>query len=262
ESITSPAEGATVTGTVPVNMSESNGTGTITWTLRLDGGSTPIFSTSGTASTASFNVDSSSVAPGAHQLQLTVQDGGGRTATATRNVTVAAPLTASIPSPTEGATVGGTVPVGMSETGGTGTITWTLRLDGGATPIFSTSGTATTASFDWNTSGVPAGAHQLRRAVRGGSGRTSTALRRLTGRANGTVVMQGVGTLTASFTSPAEGATVSGMVTVGMSATNASGTPISFRLSVDGGAPVFSTSGTATTASFGWNSNSVPDGAH
>jgi len=349
-SIPSPTEGATVSGTVPVNMSETGGTGTITWTLRLDGGSTPIFSTSGTASTASFNWDTSGVVAGSHQLQLTVQDGAGRTATAIRTVNVAPPpLTATITTPTEGATVGGTVPVGMSETGGTGTITWTLRLDGGATPIFSTSGTASTASFNWDTSGVPAGSHQLQLTVQDGSGRTATAIRNVTvqqgtirvfitqpgtdgttvsgtvwftiwlenaaagtrnltlsidgtavattsttsngpismpwnstgasggthtatvsvrdsvnntGSANRTVVIQGVGTLTASFTSPAEGATVSGMVTVGMSATNASGTPISFTLSVDGGAPVFSTSGTATTASFGWNSNSVPDGAH
>jgi glucose/arabinose dehydrogenase len=350
-SITSPAEGATVSGTVTVGMSETNGTGTITWTLRLDGGSTPIFTTSGTGSTASFNWDTSSVAPGAHTLQLTVQDGGGRTATATRNVTVSPPpLTASITTPTEGATVNGTVTVGMSESGGTGTITWTLRLDGGSTPIFTTSGTASTASFSWDTTSVSAGPHQLQLTVQDGGGRTATAVRNVTvqqgtirvfitqpatdgttvsgtvwftiwlenaaagtrnltlsidgaavattatasngpismpwnstgasggthtatvsvrdsvnntGSANRTVVTQGgPGQLQASFTSPAEGATVSGTVTVGMSATNASGTPISFTLSVDGGAPVFTTSGAATTASFGWNSNSVPSGPH
>src|SRR5256885_218424 len=95
-SITSPAEGATVSGTVPVGMSETGGTGTITWTLRLDGGTTPIFTASGTASTTTFNWDTSTLAPGAHRLDLTVQDGGGRTATATRNVTVSPPqLTAS-----------------------------------------------------------------------------------------------------------------------------------------------------------------------
>src|SRR5205085_11388309 len=86
-SIPSPAEGATVGGTVTVGMSESNGAGTISWALRLDGGATPIFSTSGTASTASFNWDASAVTPGAHTLTLTVQDGAGRTATATRTVT-------------------------------------------------------------------------------------------------------------------------------------------------------------------------------
>jgi hypothetical protein len=252
-SITSPAEGATVTGTVPVGMSESNGTGTIAWTLRLDGGSTPIFSTSGTASTASFNWDTSSVAAGAHQLQLTVQDGGGRTATATRNVTVAAPLTASITSPTEGATVSGTVPVNMSETGGTGTITWTLRLDGGTTPIFSTSGTASTASFNWDTSGVVAGSHQLQLTVQDGAGRTATAIRN---------VSVSPPPLTASITTPTEGATVSGTVPVGMSETGGTGT-ISWTLRLDGGTtPIFSTSNAGPTASFTWDTSTVTPGAH
>ena len=43
--------------------------------------------------------DTAAVPPGAHRLDLTVQDGGGRTATATRNVTTAPPppLTAGLP---------------------------------------------------------------------------------------------------------------------------------------------------------------------
>src|SRR6266850_5710865 len=159
--ITTPAEGSTVAGTVPVGMSETGGGGTIVWTLRLDNDPNPIFTTSATASTASFSWDASGIAPGAHTLRLTVQDGAGKTAAATRNIIVAGPLTASFTSPAEGATVSGTVPVGLSETGGTGTITWTLRLDSGTTPIFTTSGNAATASFNWDASGVTAGAHTL-----------------------------------------------------------------------------------------------------
>src|SRR5207253_1309248 len=95
-SFTSPAEGATLSGVVTVGLSESGGTGTISWTVRLDGGATPIYATSGTAGTASFNWDTAAVAPGAHRLDLAVQDGAGRTATATRNVTVQPPVTGSI----------------------------------------------------------------------------------------------------------------------------------------------------------------------
>src|SRR5205085_11905331 len=79
---TSPGEGATVSGPVTVGMSESNGTGTITWTVRLDGGATPIFTTSNAGPTASFSWDTSDVPTGAHTLALTAQDGGGRTAPA------------------------------------------------------------------------------------------------------------------------------------------------------------------------------------
>jgi len=179
-SITSPTEGSTVTGTVTVGMSETGGTGTIAWTLRLDNGGNPIFTTSGTGSTASFSWDTSGVSAGAHTLNLTVQDGAGHTATAARNIIVAGPLSASFTTPGEGASVSGVVPVSMSETGGTGTITWTLRLDSGTTPIFTTSGTAATASFNWDTSGVPIGAHTLNLTVQDGAGRTATAVRHVT----------------------------------------------------------------------------------
>src|SRR5947207_2433424 len=111
---TSPGEGGTVIGAVPVGMSESGGTGTISWTVQLDGGAPPIFSTSGMASTATFNWDTSGVAPGAHTLTLVAQDTAGHTANATLHVVVAGPLTASFTTPNEGATVNGSVPVGMS----------------------------------------------------------------------------------------------------------------------------------------------------
>src|SRR5207237_3707243 len=180
-SIDSPTEGATVFGNVAVGMSETGaGSTPITFTLTVDGGQ--VFSTAGTSATASFVWNSNSVSNGAHTLGLTVQDGAGRTATATRNVTVTSPppLTASITPPAEGATVNGTVTVGMSESNGTGTITWTLRLDGGATPIFTTSGTSTTASFSWNTTTVAEGPHTLTLTVQDGAGRTATATRNMT----------------------------------------------------------------------------------
>src|SRR5438552_3300716 len=63
-------------------------------------------------------------------------------------------MSAAITNPAEGVTVSGTVTVGMAETGGTGTISWTLRLDGGAVPIFTSSGIAATASFNWDTTSV------------------------------------------------------------------------------------------------------------
>src|SRR6266403_1800562 len=239
-------------------MSETNATsGTMTWALQLDGGPTPIFTTSGTATTASLIWDTSGVAAGAHQLQLTVQDSAGRTASATRTVTVVSTGTIRvfITQPgTDGTTVNGTVWFTIwLENAAAGTRNLTLSIDGAAVAT-----TATTSngpiSMPWNSSGASGGTHTATMSVRDSVNNTGSASR--------TVVIQGPATLTASFTSPAEGATVSGTVTVGMSATNASGTPISFTLSVDGGAPVFSTSGTATTASFGWNSNSVSTGAH
>ncbi|HEY3097557.1 MAG TPA: Ig-like domain-containing protein [Methylomirabilota bacterium] len=355
---TSPAANATVAGTVSVGMSETGASGTpITFTLTVDGGQ--VFTASGNAATATFAWTTTTVADGPHTLGLSVRDGAGRTATATRGVTVSnngggagSPLTASFTSPAEGATVTGTVGIGMSETGASGTpITFTLAIDG--TQAYTTSGTATSASFNWNTTGATSGPHTLALTVRDGAGRTATATRNVTvggggtlkvfitspaagATVNGTVwsdvwvegaaagtrtftlaiggvtlvsttdssnhvtlpwdstrVANGTQTLVAtvrdaagnsgsttrafnvqnagggtappplaaSFTAPAEGATVAGTVTVGMSASGASGTPIAFSLTVDG-TQVFATSGAATSASFSWNTASVGDGAH
>src|SRR5207253_854958 len=135
-SITNPAEGATLSGSMPVGMSESNGTGTITWTLRLDGGATPIFTTSGTSTTASFSWNTTTVAEGPHTLTLTVQDGAGRTATATRNMTVQQPLPATIKvfitqPGADGATVSGTTWFTIwIENAADGNKTYTMSVDG------------------------------------------------------------------------------------------------------------------------------------
>src|SRR3989442_6346185 len=235
--INTPLRSGTVSGRVPVGLSETNGTGTISWSLQLDGATPPIFSTSTAASTTttSFNWDASGVTPGAHTLTLTVQDGGGRTATATRHVTVVAPPPPGLTfnTPAEGATVGGVVSVSVSATNVSGTLTWTVSVDdprrppNGTIVLFGGSGTATTVTFNWDTAATVADApHTLTATVQDGAGRTATATRHVT-------VQQPP--LTAFFTSPAEGAAVSGTVTVGMGENGAMGTPISFTLTVDGG---------------------------
>jgi hypothetical protein len=262
-SINTPVEGAAVSGVVTVGMSETNGTGTITWTLQLDGGSPPIFSTSNTGPTASFTWDTSKVAPGAHTLTLTVQDGGGQPATATRNVTVTIPPPPSVVfnTPAADATVGGVVSVSVTTSGGSGTRTLTVSVDDprrpptGTVVLFTNSGpSAGTFTFNWDTAATVAdGPHTLTATLQDGSGSTTTTTRRVT-------VQQPP--LTASITSPLEGATVGGTVTVGMSESNGIGT-ISWTLRLDGGAAsIFSTSNTGPTASFNWDTSGVAPGAH
>src|SRR5437660_1254481 len=244
---TSPGEGTTVTGTVSVGMSESGGTGTSTWTVQLDGGATPIFGPiSGTASTTSFNWDTSTVAPGAHTLNLTAQDSAGHTANATLHVVVAGPLTASFTTPGEGTTVSGSVPVGLSETSGTGTITWTVRLDGGATPIFGpTSTIASTTSFNWDTSAVSPGAHTLNLTVQDGAGRTATAVRHVTVTAP---------TLRVAITQPgADGASVSGTTWFVLWVEGAAAGTKTYTLTIDGATVAPPTTDTSSgPISIGW----------
>src|SRR5205814_9880393 len=215
--------------------------GTITWTVRLDGGATPIFGpTSTTASTTSFNWDTSAVSPGAHTLNLTVQDGAGRTATAVRHVTVTAPsLRVAITQPgADGATVSGTTWfVLWVEGAAAGTKTYTLSV--GGTQVASTTDTSSgPISIAWDTTKVNNGSTTVIASARYSSGATGSAPR----------VVNVSNPYTASFTSPSEGATVGGTVTVGMSESGANGTPSVFTLTVVG-SQAFTTPGSATTAS-------------
>src|SRR5204862_344829 len=231
-SFTSPAAGATVSGTVAVGMSASGGTAPYTYTLTLDG--SPL--TSGGATTYSWSTTTAS--NGGHTLGLTVRDNIGATATASRTVTVqngaalsaaiTAPangatvsgpwstssaadgaqtltasardatgntgvasiaitvanggtppppppaLTASFTSPAAGATVSGTVSVGMSASGGTAPYTYTLTIDG------SQVASSASATYSWSTTSVADGSHTLGLTVTDGGGRTATASRPVT----------------------------------------------------------------------------------
>ena len=258
-SFTSPAAGATVTGTVAIGMSETGASGTpITFTLAIDG--TQAYTTSGAATSASFNWNTAGAASGPHALTLTVRDGAGRTATATRNVTVGGggTLKAFITSPAAGATVNGTVWSDVwVEGAAAGARTFTLAI-GGVT-LASTSDASNHVTLAWDSTRVANGTQTLVATVRDASGNSGSTTRAFN------VQNAGGGTapppLAASFTAPAEGATVTGTVTVGMSASGASGTPIAFTLTVDG-TRVFASSGSATTASFSWNTTAVGDGPH
>src|SRR6266850_543622 len=225
---TSPAAGATVSGTVTVGMSETGASGTpITFTLTVDG--TQVFTAAGTATTASFGWNTASVADGAHTLGLTVRDDAGRTATATRGVTVSnngggtGTLNVFITSPAAGATVTGTVWSDVWVEGASaGTRTFTLAI-GGVT-LMSGTDASNHVTLPWDSTRVANGTQTLVATVRdasGNSGSTTRAFNVQNAGGGG-----GPAPLTASFTAPADGATVSGTVSVGMSETGARGTPI------------------------------------
>src|SRR5439155_23493089 len=109
-----------------------------------------------------------------HTLGLTVRDGTGATATASRTVTVTAPLKASFSSPAAGATVSGSTKIDMAASGAFNTpITFKLSIDG--KEVSSMVGGDAFASFFWDTTPVAAGSHTLSLLVRDGVGRTATA---------------------------------------------------------------------------------------
>jgi Beta-propeller repeat len=157
-----------------------------------------------------------------------------------------------ITSPADGSTVSGTVWTDVWAENYVGTSnTYTLSI---GNTVLATGTAQNHATLAWDSGRVADGPQTLTATVRDSAGHVGSTTRALVVR-NGTSP-----TLVAAFTSPGAGATVSGTVTVGMNETGASGTPITFTLTMDG-TQIFTATGTATTASFAWNTSSVTDGA-
>ncbi|HEY3101881.1 MAG TPA: Ig-like domain-containing protein [Methylomirabilota bacterium] len=232
----SPASGATVSGTVSVGMIAAGGTAPYTYTLTIDG--TQVVSSG--ANTYSWNTGGYSNT--AHTLGLTVRDNTGATATATRTVTVQnggpTPLSAAFTTPADGALVNGTISVGMAASGGTAPYTYTLTIDG--TQVVSSGAT----TYSWNTLGYSNAAHTLGLTVRDATGATATATRTVT-------VQNGGGTLTVALTSPSPGATVRGTVWVTIWVDGGAAGAKSYTMTV-GGTTVWSESNADRPASLPW----------
>jgi len=258
-SITAPASGATVSGTVTVTASASGGTSPYSYAFSVDG--TQVAS----GASASYAWNSTGVANGAHTLAVTVTDAAGARVTPSLGVTVSngAPpppppsgtLKVFITSPTSGATVSGTSWVTLWLNGSSGTANvYTLTVAGQTVATTTTSSTGP-VSIPWSTFAVADGAQTLTASARDATGNTGAASIPITVN-NGGAPPPPPPPLSASFTSPAAGATVSGTVTVGMSASGGT-TPYSYALTIDG-TPVSS----GAASSYGWNTTSIADGAH
>src|SRR5262249_29542792 len=141
----------------------------------------------------------------------------------------------------------GTATVSVSAGGGSG-YTYTIKVDG--TTIYS----GTNGSFAWNTTSVGNGPHTLTATVTDSQSRTATASLAVT------VSNALTPDVKLTFTSPAPGATVSGVQTVSLSTTAASGQTKTFALLVDGQA-LTSQSTTDSTLSYSWDTTRSANGA-
>src|SRR5205814_1183983 len=115
-SITSPASGATVSGSVTVSASASDNVGVAGVQFLVDGAN---LGAEDTSSPYSVSWNTTTVANGSHTLTATARDAAGnRTTSSPVTVTVptlhAAPPTFSITAPASGATVSGSVTVSAS----------------------------------------------------------------------------------------------------------------------------------------------------
>jgi len=160
-SITAPAAGATVSGTVAVNASASDNVGVSKVEFYLDG----VLKSTSTTSPYSWSWSTTGSANGSHSLTAKAYDAAGNTKTsAAVSVTVSnatggdttAPTT-SITAPASGATVSGTVSVNASASDNVGVTKVEFYLDG----ALKSTATASPYSWSWSTTGSANGSHSL-----------------------------------------------------------------------------------------------------
>ena len=172
-SLTSPASGATVSGTVTVTATASDNVGVVGVQFRLDGAvlgaedATAPYSVPWTTTTASN---------GSHSLTAVARDAAGNVRTsAAITVTVSndsTPPTVSLTSPASGATVSGTVTVTSTAADNVGVVGVQFRLDGAVSVR-----KIPTApySMPWTTTTASNGSHSLTAVARDAAGNVRTA---------------------------------------------------------------------------------------
>ncbi len=196
-SLTAPASGARLGGTVTISASASDGSGVSRVEFLVDGvllGSVP-------SSPYPFSWNTRTVADGAHALSARATDVYGNTATSTVNVTVdnAGP-TVAITSPASEAWVNGLVSLQASATDGAGVSSVSFYVDG------SLLRTDSSAPYEasWNSSAAADGAHTLSAQASDALGNVSSSV--------GVVVRTDRLSPSAVLTAPSPGAFLRGSV--------------------------------------------------
>ena len=158
------------------------------------------------------------------------------------------PPTDSFATPLGGSIVSGTVSLQVSATDNVGVASVSLYLDG----ALQTTLTAGPYNFSWNTSLASNGGHTLSAIARDAAGNSSTA------QISVSVNNPDMTAPTVAFSAPASGASVSGTVSVQVSAADNVGVD-SVSLSVDG---VLVGTDTSSPYTFTWNTATASNGSH
>jgi len=278
--LTTPANGATVTGDVTVTMTTSGNQAPTAFTLKVDNTNT-LFSGQVSSATVTHTWSTTGYSNGLHTLDFTVTDGAGRTATDQITVTVSnggggggdtVKPTVTITSPSSGAWTGNSIEVKASATDNVKLFKIELWGNGA---IFGTipCNTATcSGGVWWKTGPLPPAQYEVQAVATDTAGNQAvSAPVKINKDATSPVVPSGAPTgggggtappLAAFFSSPANGATLTGTVEISMGASNAQGSPNQFVLKLDNAATLSSQSVSGSAASFMWNTSGTPNGPH
>jgi len=169
--ITSPVNGATVSGTINVTVNASDNVRVASVSLSIDGGNA-ISSNSASPFTNSWN--SATVANGIHTLKVTASDPSGNKSTSTIQVNVnnviigdIVPPTVNFVTPSNQASITGTVLVSISASDNIGVSSVSISIDN---IVVSTS-----TSYSWNTSNSASGSHILKAIAKDAAGNQGTS---------------------------------------------------------------------------------------
>lgn len=168
-SITSPANGATVSSVINVTVNASDNAGVKSVSLAVDG--TTVTSSSTAPFTNSWN--SGTVSNGSHTLTVTASDASGNKASSSIQVNVNNVTTGDIISPsvnilnpTDQASLTGTVTVSMNATDNVGVSSVSISINN---TVVSTS-----TSYSWNTANYAAGFHTVTANAKDAAGNQSS----------------------------------------------------------------------------------------
>ena len=173
-SISSPASGATVSGTITVAATASDNVAVASVQFQVDGSN---LGAAVTAAPYSQSLKTTTLANGKHNLTAVAVDTSGNKATSaavsiTVNNTSTTPLTVSITSPVPGATVSGTVTVVATATASDAITGVQFLLDGAN---LGSKVTSSPYSISWDTTKTSNGSHVLSAQATDQAGKTATS---------------------------------------------------------------------------------------
>ena len=210
-SITAPASGTGVTGATTVSASASDNVGVTKVELYLNG---TLLATLNSAP-YSYSWDTTALAVGSHALTAKAYDAAGNVGnSASVSLTVATPIDATAPvvsltSPAGGATVSGTTTVSASASDNVGVTKIEFYLDG----VLQVTDTSAPFSWSWNTLASTSGSHTLSTKAYDAAGNSGAS-------AGVVVTVPDTTTPAVSITTPASGASVTGVANVTASASD------------------------------------------
>ena len=264
--ITGPTTGATLRDTAWVDVWVDGATGSSnTFTLVVDGQTVGTQAISGAHATIPW--DTRLTPDGTVTLAARVRDAAGNNGSTTRSFVVSngprpgpagapplLPLTLTITTPSADGTTA-TTPFDVTavvQNASSAAVTFDLTIDGRL--VSRALETSCCFSYHWDPATVASGSHTLVVTVRDEAGRSATATRLVNGGSTATPLVP-------AFTSPAEGATVSGTVEVRNTVSGAVGTPIHRTLYLEG-TIIFDVSDNGTDSVYSWDTTKLRDGTY